>query len=115
MKGSISKGTEEKPVTYKGKSSAENGIASFFKKSEVDSVNPEAAKVPDDVKAAELNIQQYKPKAVVGRNVRKPSLKVVDPPPFHAVRATTNDVGFLDRLKIREFVLKCTPPSASHD
>ena len=115
MKGSTSKDTEEKPVKRKAKSSTENGIASFFKKPEVDRVTPEAAKVPDGFKATELKVKQFKPNAAVGRKVGKPALKVVDPPPFHAVRATTNDVGFLDRLKIREFVLKCIPYSASHD
>lgn len=38
----------------------------------------------------------------------KKALKVVEPPQFQPVRATTSDVGFLDRLKVREFILKCT-------
>jgi hypothetical protein len=39
---------------------------------------------------------------------KKPALKVVEPPQLQPVRATTTDAGFLDRLKVREFVLKCT-------
>lgn len=114
MKDSASKDAEEKPVNHKGKSSAENGIASFFKKPEVDRVTPEATKVPDGFKADELKVKEFKPKPTVGPKIRKPALKVVHPPTFHAVRATTDDAGFLDRLKIREFVLKCIPHSASH-
>jgi hypothetical protein len=115
MKGSTSKETEEIPVKHNEKSSTENGIASFFKKPEVDRVTPEPVKVPDGFNTTELKVKQFKPKATVGRKVRKPALKVVDPPPFHAVRATTNDIDFLNRLKIREFVLKCIPHSAFHD
>jgi len=108
MKDSTSKETEEKEKHVKReKNSTGHGIASFFQKTEVDQVATEGAKVHDEVKAAELKANQFKPKAAIVQKVRNPGLQVVDPPAFHAVRATTTDVGFLDRLKIREFVLKC--------
>src|SRR2546430_13270317 len=98
MKGSTSKQGEETSVKRKEKNSTANGIASFFQKTEVNRLAPEAVKVHDEFKAAELKVHQFKPKAAIVQKIRKPGLNVVEPPIFHAVRATTTDVGFLDRL-----------------
>jgi hypothetical protein len=90
------------------------GIQNFFHKTETpngDRLTPEAAILDDTENLAIQDplraIEQPKSKTAV-RKPRKQTLKVVDPPEFHPVRATTTDVDFLDGLKIREFVLKCT-------
>jgi hypothetical protein len=80
-----------------------------------DRVTPEAAKIPDNVKTftAQTVVTEVKPiTGVIGRprtpqKPKKPAIRVVDPPPFHPVRTTTTDAGFVNRLKVREFVLKC--------
>jgi hypothetical protein len=38
---------------------------------------------------------------------RLPPLEVVAPPNFTPIRATTTDIGFLNRLRVCEFVLQC--------
>jgi len=73
-----------------------------------DSQTPAAAKVLDEFESSEINIAaEVRPKPVGQRKQRKAVINVVEPPQFYPVRATTSDEGFLYRLKIREFVLKC--------
>src|SRR5262245_57453400 len=75
-------------------------------------------------KPSDQGIQAYFPKSLpLDRAPRTPSSpprliarlhEVGKPPVFHPVRATTSDEEtFLNRLKIREFVLRCLSPSLS--
>lgn len=101
-------GSKEKGQVEEKRSNA-TGIQSFFQRTDNgDRVTPEAAKIPPDfVSFEDPTLNQVKVKPAVPRKVMTPVLKVVDPPPFHPVRATATDETFLDRLKVREFVLKC--------
>jgi hypothetical protein len=96
---------------------SDHRIQSFFQK--VDSNDgrhrtSEAAKTsgfPDDVDVPGMAVSKpviAKASAPPRPKPKKPALKVVEPPQFQPVRATTTDAGFFDRLKVREFVLKCT-------
>ena len=106
------KSTDKKLSKY-----TESGIESFFQKAEVfeDRLTPEVAKIPDDepmTKPGEKPPFQSdpKPKFATPRREKKSIIKVVDPPTFHPVRAMTSDQGFVQHLKVREFVLQCTLP-----
>src|ERR1700737_3587976 len=108
------KDAKKKPRTKKNLPDSNLGIQNFFHKAETPNgnrVTPEAAIIPSTENGTTEDpfryIEQPKPKPASIRKPRKPTLKVVEPPPFSPVRATTTDAGFLDRLKIREFVLKC--------
>ena len=93
---------KEKPE----KGSNKSGIESFFQRRDNgDRVISETAKIPNNV--AVTDISQVQAKQAVPSRIRKPVLQVVDPPPFHIVRATVADEVFLDHLKVREFVLQC--------
>jgi hypothetical protein len=124
LKKSSSTETKEKSTSEKTKVKrqkeqipSDHGIQSFFQK--VDSNNdrhrtPEAAKIsgfPDHVDVPGMALSKpvtAKGSAPPRQKPKKPALKVVEPPQFQPVRATTTDASFLDRLKVREFVLKCT-------
>jgi hypothetical protein len=93
---------------------SDHGIQSFFQKTETKDDQrrtPEAAKgfdFPAEIDLSSVAVSKAviaKPSAP--RRPKKPALKVVEPPQFLPVRATTTDARFLDHLKIREFVLKC--------
>jgi hypothetical protein len=102
-------GETKKRVQKRVQEDHKNGIQNFFHKAEVngDRVTPEAAKLPDiNDKEDPFQIPKQKPPT---RKPRTPKLKVVDPPNFNPVRATSTDAFFPSRLKIREFVLKCSP------
>lgn len=114
-------------IPTKNKPQTGHGIEAFFNKSQRNErVTPEAAKIPDSeyqqpnslagittsdfLRFLEImEILKSKPFAAAAKP-RKPALKVVDPPTFQAVRAatTTTEQEFELRLKIREFVLRCT-------
>ena len=90
--------------------STKTGIASFFHKAEVnsDQLTTNAASVSKNSIGDHIVLRPVQ-KPAMPRTPNKPGLKVVYPPIFHPVRATTTDAAFPDRLKIREFVLKCIP------
>ena len=109
-------GTEkvkEKPRKKKEKSAGQ-GIQSFFPKIDPnDRRTPEAAKVPadEDLETQETqSTSQPPPKRLISRKRKAPTLKVVEPPTFHPVRASIPDSSFLHHLKAREFVLRCNSP-----
>lgn len=102
----------EKPKKKRKEKSVGQGIQSFFSK--VDNTNgdrqqtPEAAKVPNEEDPSEAT-SQPQPKPLISRKRKAPTLKVVEPPIFHPVRASIPDSSFLHHLKVREFVLRCIP------
>jgi len=93
----------------KEKQQTETGIKSFFERpSNTDCVTSETARVPSSFAPLEVPIvNKVKPKPTVPRIIKERPVKIVDPPPFHPIRATATDETFVDPLKIREFVLQC--------
>src|SRR5438477_12321781 len=106
------KGMSKEKVKKKEKS-VRQGIQSFFSKVDANDdrqQTPEAAKVysdedpvPEEPQSKVL--QQAKP--ATSRKRKLPTLKVVEPPTFHPVRASIHGDSFLRHLKVREFVLRC--------
>jgi hypothetical protein len=113
-KDKAEKPKEKPPNKEKKKVPTDQGIANFFQK--VDRTTPEAAKVRDENDEAPApTIEEPIPCPVIRKPKapKIPKLMPVYPPQFHPVRATTDDAGFMNRMKVREFVLKCTPLARS--
>jgi hypothetical protein len=109
------KGPTEKQTQEREKHRAENGISSYWGQPTAhhqDLVASKAVTAPKDSKSViaekqKSMLHEAKQRTTMPQTPKKPAIKIVRPPQFHAVRATINDNGFVDRLKVREFVLKC--------
>lgn len=105
-----------KEKVKKKEKSAPQGIQSFFSKADANNdrqQTPEAAKVYGEEgpvpEEPQSNVLQPGVKPATSRKRKLPTLKVVEPPTFHPVRASIPDASFLHHLKVREFVLRCIP------